>query len=174
MGCRTLVPAVASRLAVKNARRHAGRSDGEARCGRPPIRQAACYRAGVKALRTGSAFLAAVISCILGVASLAAPDRSLPHAPVWRGVIAPLAGAPLPHGAPVGLIDQLGASRSDCRFLLLEAAWRRPDVWWTPMPEFPLDSHYDTVVTTDDRPPAPGWRETWESGTVRLFRRTSR
>ncbi len=128
----------------------------------------------MKALHTGAAFLAAVVSCALGVASLVGPDRSLPRTPAWKDVIAPLAGAPLPHGAPVGLVDRLGASRSDCRFLRLEAAWRRPDVSWTAMPDFPLDSHDDTVVTTDDRPAAPGWREIWASGQVRLFRRTSR
>lgn len=128
----------------------------------------------MKGLHAGSAFLAAAISCVLGVASLADRDRSLPRAPVWKGVIAPLAKAPLPHDAQVGLINQLGASQSECRFLLLEAAWRRPDVWWTPMQEFPLDSHYDTVVTTDDRPAAPGWSKIWGSGKVRLFRRTFR
>ena len=128
----------------------------------------------MKALRGWSAFLAAAISCALGVASLLHPDRNLPRVPSWEGLIAPLAGAPLPRGAAVALLARTGAGDAYNRFLLLEAAWRRPDVRWTPVQEFPLDSHCDAVVMTDDRPPAPWWRTTWESGKVRLFRRTSR
>ena len=128
----------------------------------------------MKALRGWSAFLAAAISSGLGVATLFHPDRSLPRAPAWEGVIAPLASAPLPGGAAVALLAQTGAGDTYNRFLLLEAAWRRPDVRWTSAREFPLDSHCEMVVMTDDRPAAPGWSAVWESGKVRLFRRTSR
>ena len=128
----------------------------------------------VKAFQGRSAFLAAAISCALGVAFLVHPDRSLPRVPPWEGLIAPLASAPLSPGTSAALLAQLGVSDAYNRFLLLEAAWRRPDVRWTPMLEFPLDSHYDTVVTTDARSEPPGWSKTWGSGRLRLFRRTPR
>ena len=128
----------------------------------------------MKALRAGSALLAATVSCALGVVSVANLGRNLPRAPAWKGVIAPLAAAPLPHGVPVGFIAQLGVSPTHARFLLLEAAWRRPDVWWTPMPEFPPDSRSDAVVTAGDRPAPPGWSKVWGSGSLRLFRRAPR
>ncbi len=126
------------------------------------------------AVRRWLAFLAAVISCTLGVASLLHPDRGLPRAPTWEGEIAPLASAPLPRGAVVVLLPQAGLDGVFNRFLLLEAAWRRPDVRWAPMAEFPLDSHYQTVVATDGRPAPPGWRQAWASGSARVFRRTPR
>ncbi len=125
----------------------------------------------VKALRPWLAFLAAAISCALGVASLLDPDRRLPRAPTWEGEIAPLASAPLPRGAVVVLLPQAGLDGVFNRFLLLEAAWRRPDVRWAPMPEFPADSRLETVVATDGRPAPPGWAAAWASGDLRVFQR---
>ncbi len=126
------------------------------------------------ALRRWLAFLAAAISCTLGVASLLHPDRGLPRAPTWEGEIAPLASAPLPRGSVVVILPRADLDGAFNRFLLLEAAWRRPDVRWAPMPEFPLDSHYETVVATDGRPAPPGWSAAWASGRARVFRRTLR
>jgi len=37
------------------------------------------------------------------------------------------------------------------------------------MLEFPLDSHYDTVVTTDARSEPPGWSKTWDPGNCDCF-----
>ncbi len=133
---------------------------------------AACYRAAVKALRRWLAFLAATISCALGVASLLHPDRRLPRAPAWEHVVAPLSSAPIQRGAVVVLLPEAGVDPSFSRFLLLEAAWRRPDVRWAAMAAFPLDSHYETVVVTDERLAPPGWSEAWKAGSLRLFRRT--
>ncbi len=127
----------------------------------------------MKALRRWSALLAAAISLALGAASLFHPDRALPRAPAWEAVIAPLADAPIPSGAVVAFLAQAEAGATNPRFLLLEAAWRRPDVHWSPLSDFPSDSRIDAVVTTDARPAPPGWRQVWSSGQVRLLRRAS-
>ncbi len=98
-------------------------------------------------------------------------DRNLPRSPAWAPTLAPLAGAPIPNGSTVGLVPPAGSSLSYARSLLLEAAWRRPDLFWVPLEELRLGLHASLVVTVGAPEGVPGWHEVWHGGTLRLLRR---
>jgi hypothetical protein len=115
--------------------------------------------------------LAAAISCGLGVAELLLPDRNLPRVPPWGALMAPLSGAPIPKGSTVGLLPPSGSSTDYSRFLFLEAAWRRPDLLWVPLEDVPRSSRIALVVSVAGQPAAPGWREAWHAGDLRLLLR---
>jgi len=93
------------------------------------------------------------------------------RAPRLADLLSPLAAAPLPAGAPVALAMPTAVPRARALPALYEAAWQRPDLYWT------LDEGESrvafVVALPGGRAPA-GFSEVWRAGSIVIFRRFGR
>lgn len=96
---------------------------------------------------------------------------TVPRVPRLADLLAPLAVAPLPAGAPVTLAMPAAVPRERALPALYEAAWQRPDLHWT------LDGGDArvafVVALPGGRAPA-GFSEAWRGGSLVVFRRFGR
>ncbi len=96
---------------------------------------------------------------------------TVPLAPRLADLLAPLAGAPLPAGAPVALAIPAAVPRERAMPVLCEAAWQRPDLHWT-LAEGDARVAF-VVALSGGRAPA-GFSEAWRGGSLVAFRRRGR
>ena len=100
------------------------------------------------------------------------PER---REPVWAVHLAALRDAPVPPGTPVSLILPGELAKSDAEKLIMETVWQRPDLRWLPSAAFPEGGDLQVAMLLAPRAELhtapPGWREVWNRGWVRLFRR---
>ncbi len=81
----------------------------------------------------------------------------------WQQALAPLAQAPLAAGTRVALMPPPDTGRM-ARGLLYEAEWRRPDLLWGLVSEWPPEVPLTRMVTTQAWQVPAGWRVVWRSG----------
>jgi hypothetical protein len=96
---------------------------------------------------------------------------TVPLAPRLADLLAPLAAAPLPAGAPVALAIPAAVPRERAMPALYEAAWQRPDLHWT-LAEG--DARVGFVVALPGGRAPAGFSEAWRGGSLVVFRRLGR
>ncbi len=116
-----------------------------------------------------AALAAAVVSCALGAGVLWPPARPQPREPAWAAAVAPVARAPIPRWAVVGLAAPAGTAPEDAGRLLSEAVVRRPDLRWGLVEELGAASRPDAIVSVGDAHVPPGWRAVWRLGVVAVW-----
>lgn len=115
----------------------------------------------------------ALLALVAGVAEVAYHTASAPRFPTWARVLEPLAQAPVRPGTRVALLQPIGVTARQGGPLLMEAAWQRPDLYWTLVTAPPDGGPSDALVCVGATLPQPGWHEVWRQGALSLCRRAA-
>ena len=122
-------------------------------------------------VRRAAALAAACLSIAAGVWTASDRPDVASRQPGWALSLAPLADAPIPPGSMVALQLPMGQSRRAAAPLLMEAAWRRPDLRWAWLNAWPGRLPPEFLVIPDGEFSRSPWRETWQAGGIHLLRR---
>jgi len=120
------------------------------------------------------AALAAFACIIVGGYETTRWFAALERAPRWAALLAPLEAMPVPAGATVALsIPAELAAPGTAKVVVYEAAWRRPDLRWALLSQWPAGHPLVHLVALRDAPVPPGWSEAWHGGELRLLRKVA-